>query len=109
MRTVHRKLVRNGIPERLRATGVAFEARPADRGEMNRLLLAKLHEEADELASASSPTQVRDELADILEVVLSIARLRGFSDRDIEAAMLEKRADRGGFDAGLVLEWTDEP
>ena len=62
-------------------------------------LTCKLHEEASEIARA--PTDPA-EYADLLEVMLELARLNGVPWSDIEKALLEKREARGAFRRGNI-------
>ncbi len=64
-------------------------------------LLLKLHEEADEISrDAQNPV----EYADLLEVMLELAKINGVAWDDIEVAMREKHRERGGFHQGMI--WT---
>lgn len=66
-------------------------------------LLLKLHEEADEISRGA---ECPEEYADLLEVMLEIARMNDVSWADIEAALLRKREERGAFQRGMV--WVKE-
>ncbi len=67
-------------------------------------LLAKLQEESDELRTAASPAEQSEELADVLEVLKAIASELGKPWDAIESAAAKKRAERGGFEAGIWLK-----
>lgn len=101
---VGEKLVRDRVPELIRAAGGAPETRVATPAEARRLLQAKLQEEVGELL-ASDDTE---ELADVLEVVLALARESGLAPDALEALRARKAAERGGFDRRLVLRFTPE-
>ena len=100
--TVHRKLVRDRIPEIIRAEGrrPVVEVLPPE--ERRGALLAKLVEEAGEAADAGGE-DLAEELADVLEVVRALAAGLGLSLDDVTAAADRKTAERGGFDGGLFL------
>ncbi len=85
------KLVRDRIGEEMEASG--RPVRRAEPGEVEELLLDKIVEEALELKGSRDPW----EAADLLEALLSWARLRGMSLEDILRLASEKRARRGGF------------
>ena len=96
------KLVRDKIPDLIRADGrtPVVEVLPADQ--RRPALLAKLLEEAAEAADAPD-VELAEELADVLEVVRSLAAdLEVSWERVVELAD-HKRELRGGFDRGLVL------
>jgi Uncharacterized conserved protein len=102
------KLVRDRIPEILARRGIAAEIRIADRSEMLGLLQAKLVEEAAEFSAANDPEARTDELADLLEVFLALSRLCGTDLNSVERVRARKTADRGGFEARVVLISAEE-
>jgi predicted house-cleaning noncanonical NTP pyrophosphatase (MazG superfamily) len=97
------KLIRNKIPEIIRSGGQPFSVdvhyRKAEPEEMQSLLVAKLHEEVKEYVTSYDP----DELADIMEVVLALSDLHGFSERRLEHIRLDKVDERGDFTDRFVL------
>jgi predicted house-cleaning noncanonical NTP pyrophosphatase (MazG superfamily) len=109
MRRVLEKLVRDGIPARLEAAGVEYEARTASHSELEALLLAKLQEEVSELLGAASDADALDEVADILEVLAALASRYGADEDDMGVKRRLKRDARGGFDRSIVLCWTETP
>jgi len=77
------KLVRDKIPEIIRAKGEVPSTRVADSAEYRELLLAKLSEEVQEfLASDGDP----EELADVLEVVMALADGLGIGQKELETS-----------------------
>ena len=103
---VYDKLVRDFTPAHLDRLGVAYRTRPLDRDEYHSRLLDKLAEEAAELRAAASEDEQREELADVLEVVLAMAELLGGNER-LEQTRAAKAEERGGFAARLLLEETE--
>jgi predicted house-cleaning noncanonical NTP pyrophosphatase (MazG superfamily) len=101
--TEYSKLVRDRIPEIIAAEGrhAVVETLPAEA--FRRALLAKLAEEAAELAEADDTTSYVAELADVLEVVRSLAEEAGTSLADVLAAADGKAAARGRFESRLLL------
>lgn len=94
------KLVRDRIPEIMRAAGLTPRTRIAPREERLSWLLAKLREETAEVVD--SPCI--EECADVLEVVLAITSELGFSEAQLRQATAEKAGQRGGFGGGILLE-----
>lgn len=93
------KLVRDRIPEIIRAAGLNPVVRIADVTEYRRLLRAKLVEEVDEfLRSDDDP----EELADIAEVVRALAATAGLDADGLEKIRAAKAAERGGFTDRVV-------
>jgi predicted house-cleaning noncanonical NTP pyrophosphatase (MazG superfamily) len=109
MRQTFEKLVRDGIPARLDAAGVHYETRTASPDETEALLLTKLQEEVGELLAATSDADALGEIADISEVLAALASRHGADEAQMRARQRTKRDDRGGFDRGIVLCWTEAP
>jgi predicted house-cleaning noncanonical NTP pyrophosphatase (MazG superfamily) len=102
---VHDKLIRDKVPAALDRLGVVYRTRTLDSDEYHSRLLDKLDEETAELRAAASEEEQREELADVLEVVLAIAELLGGPER-LERTRAAKAEERGGFAARLLLEET---
>jgi len=94
------KLVRDRIPDIIRAQGREPVARSLDDSAYIEALRTKLHEEATEYTESAAV----EELADILEVLYALAETHKVSMADIEMIRLAKRAERGGFALRLFLE-----
>lgn len=102
--TEHNKLVRDKIPEIIRAHGETPHTHTIeDDEEYLRALFAKQREEALELEKDCN----LGELADNLEVIRAIAKTLGFTPEQIEEARQEKYDARGGFDKRIFLEYTE--
>lgn len=91
------KLVRDRIPEIIEADGRRPVVEVLDAGRYREALLAKLHEEAAELAAAEGDDAVLDELADIYEVLRALIEVARVSLDDVAARAHSKAAERGGF------------
>ena len=98
------KLVRDKIPDLIRASGRTAEVRQLDERDFLAALLNKLTEEARELRRADSTDAILEEAADVLEVLSSIAALHGYTLDDIVQAGFDKRSKIGGFDKRVWLE-----
>ncbi|GAA1548983.1 nucleoside triphosphate pyrophosphohydrolase [Actinomadura kijaniata] len=99
------KLVRDRIPEIIRASGATPDARVAAEDEYATLLRAKLHEEVAEYTAENDPA----ELADILEVLHALAALHDLTPEELEALRAAKASERGGFQARVVLQVPTPP
>jgi predicted house-cleaning noncanonical NTP pyrophosphatase (MazG superfamily) len=95
------KLIRDRVPQIIRAQGDEPIVRFADRGEYRELLRAKLVEEAGEVATAHD-AQVPEELADVLEVVLALAADLGLDADGLERLRAAKAVERGSFTERIV-------
>ena len=97
------KLVRDRIPEIIRQNGGYPQVRSVTGSELDRLIRAKIVEEAKELLSSGED----EEIADVLEALEALLVHRSINRAAIEDARLKKRQERGGFEKGFVLEITD--
>ena len=97
----HGKLVRDRIPEIIRAEGLDPVIYTADAEEYGTRLRDKLREEVAEfIASDNDP----EELADILEVLYALAEQMGTSRQQLEELRAAKAEKRGGFAERII--WT---
>lgn len=101
---VYNKLVRDRIPEIIEAAGKEAVIRVAGQEEYSRLLREKLWEEVREFSASESA----EELADILEVVKSLAADQGLNLQQIVDLAAQKAKERGGFEKRIFLERVDE-
>jgi len=96
------KLVRDGIPAIIQASGKKPIIRVLAGTELFDALIAKLDEERAELRAADESERA-DELADIFEVVRALAMMIGLDMPALEKIAAAKRSQRGGFDGGIFL------
>lgn len=102
----YEKLVRDRIPDLIASDGRAADYRVATIAERDSFLLRKLFEECREVIDAvraGDPTQLREELADVLEAIEGIGQIHGIDARSIRDAADAKRVARGGFLAQHLL------
>jgi len=91
------KLIRDGIPKLIRERGASPKIRLLDSEELNSWLVRKLREEVSEFEKMPSI----EELADILEVVISLTVNLGVTFEDVEKERKRKFLERGGFQQGI--------
>ena len=101
----YNKLVRDKIPDIIKASGGECKFHVAKKDELVELLNEKLFEEAMELIQ----NPCAEEIADVLEVIEAIARLNNIGIDEIKAEKLEKRNKRGSFNKRIVLDNATEP
>ncbi len=97
----YNKLVRDSIPHIAEQDGLTVYARRLDDDEYEDALLQKLVEEATGAAESRGSLE---ELADVLEVVRAICKVRGYHMSDIDDTRVKKRERKGGFDDRVYLE-----
>lgn len=88
------KLVRDRIPEIIKASGKTCVMEFLSDDEYLRMIDAKLDEE---LAEYHKDLNV-EELADLLEVIYAAAKARGYTLEQLEAVRAEKASKRGTFE-----------
>ena len=96
----YNKLVRDLIPEVIKASGKEYEIEVAQVQERRELLEAKLMEEVNEYLQDKN----LEELADIMEVLFGLAHNLGYTEEDLLNKREEKLKERGGFKEGIVLK-----
>lgn len=96
----YNKLVRDKIPEIIRADGKECEIRVAEGKEKYDLLEKKLMEEVNEFLEDKN----LEELADVMEVLFGLAREMEYSEEDLIRKREEKKRERGGFEEGVILK-----
>ncbi|GIM28842.1 phosphoribosyl-ATP pyrophosphohydrolase [Clostridium polyendosporum] len=97
----YNKLVRDKIPQIIKESGKEFEVRIASSEEKKQLLEKKLLEEVNEYVEDKNLL----ELADVMEVLFGLADSLGYSEEELIAMREKRRAERGGFKEGIVLQW----
>ena len=101
------KLIRDHLPSILRAKGIVLNERIMDQEEFISKLKAKLLEEAQEVNASQNLEDLSEELADMLEVIQSIAKATGLSMQQIEQKRVEKLQTKGGFDCKIYCKCVD--
>jgi predicted house-cleaning noncanonical NTP pyrophosphatase (MazG superfamily) len=101
------KLVRDNIPDIIRASGRTPGVTTLAAGAFRTALQDKLREEVDELIAARTTDAVIEEAADVLEVLTAIAAEHGVSLTRIVDVAQRKRAEAGGFAMRLWLDGVD--
>lgn len=97
---VYEKLVRDRIPEIIRADGKTPIVRTLGPEEYKAALMAKLDEETAEFKA----NPCVEELADIAEVIDAAAEAIGSSMAEVLEAKARKKLARGGFQGRVWLE-----
>ena len=100
----HNKLVRDRIPEIIARDGKTCVTRTLSTVEYIAALDAKLTEELAEYHADGS----MEELADLLEVMMAVAKAHGHDFSEVEAIRRDKAGKRGGFRERIWLESVSE-
>lgn len=105
---VYNKLVRDKIPQVIESNGKSFRTRILKEVEYRQELDVKLREESEEYLQAKDKREALEEMADMLEVIRSLAALHGASCEQLEAIRADKAAARGGFKDRIYLIDVDD-
>ena len=99
------KLVRDKIPQLMNQDDQAATVRTLQGNDLQKSLLLKLKEEADEALSAlDNDTEFIGEMADIKEVLDTILRQKNIDDAALSEAQRIKRDAKGGFEDGQFID-----
>ncbi|WP_088892405.1 nucleoside triphosphate pyrophosphohydrolase [Leptolyngbya ohadii] len=107
MKLNYRKLVRDRIPEIIRATGGQCEVKTLPEEEYYQALRSKLVEEAQEAATASS-AELISEIADLYEVIDALLTAHNIEKSSVIDMQEQRRLERGGFDQRVFLLWSEK-
>lgn len=100
MTKVYNKLVRDLIPEIIESDGKICTTEILLDDRYLQMLDAKLDEELAEYQESKS----LEELADLLEVMQTVVKARGWTWEQLEQVRTEKAAKRGGFEKKIFLK-----
>jgi diadenosine tetraphosphate (Ap4A) HIT family hydrolase len=101
------KLIRDRLLQIIRNNGIEVHKQILDSVEYLSKLKNKLLEEAKEVNETKNSDDLIEELADVLEVVQSIARAANIEMTQIENVREAKRESLGGFEEKIFCSWVD--
>ena len=97
--TYYNKAIRDKIPEIIQKDGYSCNLKTLSDEAFLIEIEKKLSEEVAEYQNDKNPK----ELADVLEVIYRIAKLKGISKEELEKIRIKKVKERGSFDKNLFL------
>lgn len=103
MERVYNKLVRDKIPEIIESKGEMPVTRILEDEDYRKSLEEKLFEEYKEVIESNGEERL-EELADLIEVIKSLAEYEKSSLTDVMEIADKKREKRGGFEEKIFLE-----
>ena len=103
MERIYNKLVRDRIPEIITDKGDKPVIRILEEDDYKKSLEEKLYEEYKEVVESDGKERL-EELADLMEVIKSLAESEGFTLEDVMKIADKKREKRGGFKQKILLE-----
>lgn len=96
---IYKKLVRDRIPEMIEENNQVGEFYIFPESDFEDELTLKMQEEIGEYLTSKNP----EELADILEILMELAKIRDIPFSEIETIRQKKLNDRGGFSKRIFL------
>ena len=97
---IYNKLVRDRILEMIEADHKNCITRKVEGHELRNLLEEKMIEEFNEYLEDRN----LEELADMLEVLIGLAKYHGYTEEELMHIRMKKYQARGGFEEGVFLE-----
>lgn len=104
----YNKLIRDKIPEVIRARGAECEVETLDDERFKVELLRKVEEEASGLSQAKTRAELLEEFADVSVVLMEIRKLHNITEQEFNTALAENIALKGGFDKHVYLHWSSD-
>lgn len=104
MRIRYNKLVRDRIPELLEEWGKDPRWRTeTDKKKLLCFMRVKVAEEAQELSDAKGEKEIKEELADVIEIIEAFIKTGNYSKKELRAIRSKKNKARGAFTQGYIL------
>ncbi|WP_096439510.1 nucleoside triphosphate pyrophosphohydrolase [Alteribacter populi] len=105
---VYNKLVRDRIPEVIESTGKKANFMTLNEADFAQQAKEKLKEEVEEYFNAESDRDSIEELADIMELLHSLAGIHGATPEELEKVRVRKAKNRGAFNKWLFLKEVED-
>ena len=104
----YNKLIRNKIPQIIKAKGKTPTTRILPQDEYIKELCKKTQEELTEYIEAKTKPHKLEELSDLLELINALAENEGTTLEEINSIRKKKAEERGSFsDRVFLIEVTD--
>lgn len=100
---IYNKLIRDKIPQIISMTGKSYKTRTLNDDQYMKELQKKTQEELQEYLEATNDQDAKEELADLLELIYSLAEVHHSSIEEIETIREKKAEQRGGFKEKIFL------
>ena len=103
------KLVRDNIPSFHDDSGHTIVSRTLTGKDLSDALIAKLHEETDEISDSLTDAELLEEIADVQQIIDDLCATHGFTKDDLETVRAKKAAKKGGFLKGQYIDTVTMP
>lgn len=103
------KLVRDKIIKIMESKGSKLYAYKLSNQDFLKQLKLKLLEEAAEVNRAQTEQEVLEELADVLEIVYTLATAHNLTEQDMQNAREKKLNEKGGYQEQMFVTFAEHP
>lgn len=103
------KLVRDKIIEIMESKGSKLYAYKLHDQDFLKQLKLKLIEEASEVNRAQTEQEILEELADVLEIVYTLAKAYNFTEKNLQTIQEQKRNEKGGYQEQMFVTFAEHP
>ncbi len=97
------KLVRDKIPEIIKSKWEECEYYIANKEQYFSFLLKKVVEESGEILSSNNENELKEEIADLLEVIDAILKEKNIDIYEIKKLQEKKKKLKGWFNKKIIL------
>jgi predicted house-cleaning noncanonical NTP pyrophosphatase (MazG superfamily) len=94
---IFNKLIRDKLWDIMKGRGVTIEEKDLTPDEFIYALKNKLKEESDEVFEAKTTEELKEEIADVQEVLIALCKAADFNMQEIEEIRQKKNEKKGGF------------
>jgi predicted house-cleaning noncanonical NTP pyrophosphatase (MazG superfamily) len=94
---IFNKLIRDKLWDIMKGRGVTIEEKDLTPDEFIYALKNKLKEESDEVFEAKTTEELKEEIADVQEVLIALCKAADFNMQEIEDIRQKKNEKKGGF------------
>lgn len=101
------KLIRDKLPEIISINSAKIFTKVMKKDECITRLNDKLIEEASEVINSQTKEELIEELADLFEVMFSIAKIHGIDFEQIQEIQKQKKLEFGGFDGMIYADFVE--
>lgn len=98
------KLVRDNIPEMMKALGAKLTCKNLPFDDYVRELKKKLLEESHEVLISNNKEELIEEIADVFEVLYNLMSANNISHDDVEAVRISKNESKGSFKKARFID-----
>jgi predicted house-cleaning noncanonical NTP pyrophosphatase (MazG superfamily) len=104
----YNKLIRDKVPANITKAGASYSIKILNAKDFERELIKKVGEEASGLLKAKNKKEIIGELADVLDVIEEIIRIKKIKPTQIIKQQKINSKHKGGFNKRIFLFWSSD-